>query len=102
MNPTLASENSDVHDVLRRFRASADGIMLGTLVFLFVAGCVLAAVTGSWMPLLVVGVPSVAVPAIIVRSAPGTTMGRLAIASASREISSFNLDLSARTEDQAS
>ena len=69
-------------DSLQAFHTRADRIMVVTLGFLCLVSAVLGAVTGAWMPVLLVALPSFAVPAFIAHGAPGSHLARYAIASA--------------------
>jgi methyl-accepting chemotaxis protein len=69
-------------DGLQAFHARADRIMVATLGFLCAVSAVLGAVTGNWLPVLLVALPSFAVPALIARGAMGSSLARFAIACA--------------------
>jgi methyl-accepting chemotaxis protein len=67
---------------LQAFHSRADRIMVATLGFLFSLSVLLGAVTSSWLPVLLVALPSFAVPALIARGASGASLARYAIAAA--------------------
>lgn len=73
----------------------ADRIMLGTLLFLFVASLGLSLWQDSWLPPLLIGLPAIAIPALLVRSAPGSLPTRLTIAAAFMVFSALHIHQSA-------
>ena len=64
--------------MLQAQRARADQVMLATLSFLALICLGIASLTDTWGLALAVGVPAVAVPWLIYRSAPGSLVSRLA------------------------
>lgn len=73
----------------------ADRIMLGTLLFLFVASLGLSLWQDNWLPTLLIGLPAIAIPALLVRSASGSLPTRLTIASAFMVFAALHIHLSA-------
>ena len=69
-------------DSLQAFHARADRIMVATLGLLLLVAGVLGAVTATWMPVLLIALPSFVVPALIVHNARGSLLARFAISAA--------------------
>jgi len=67
---------------LQSFHARTDRIMLATLAFLLAISATLGAFSGAWMPVLIIALPALVVPALIAVNAPGSSLARYAIASA--------------------
>jgi methyl-accepting chemotaxis protein len=71
-----------MNDALSSFRARADGVLMGVLAaHLAVCLCV-AAFNGTWLAALLVGIPALAVPAFLWRTAPGQLVTSMAISAA--------------------
>ncbi|MBI3524436.1 MAG: methyl-accepting chemotaxis protein [Betaproteobacteria bacterium] len=69
-------------DVLRSYRVVADRVMLATLGFLLLVCLGIAANTGAWSSVLLVGIPAFVIPALLMRMSPATLISRLAVAAA--------------------
>jgi methyl-accepting chemotaxis protein len=68
--------------ILQPGRASADKVMIGTLVFLLLVSLVIAGFTNTWSVALSVGLPALLVPFAIYRMSPGSLASRIAVACA--------------------
>ncbi|MFT3736321.1 MAG: methyl-accepting chemotaxis protein [Rhodocyclaceae bacterium] len=71
-----------MNDALVTFRARADRVLVAVLGAHLLVCLVVAAVTGTWLPALLVGVPAFAVPFMLTRMAPGQLVSSLAVSSA--------------------
>jgi len=69
-------------DLLSSYRIHADRVMLVTLAALLLITLGVAGATGTWSIALAVGLPALAIPALIHRLAPGTLVSRIAVACA--------------------
>ncbi len=67
---------------LQLFRAHSDRILLGALAFHLVLCLGVAAVNGSWVVSLAVGLPAFLVPFMLYKTSPGQLITRLAVACA--------------------
>lgn len=85
----------DRDHALHAHYCEADRIMLGTLLFLFVASLGLSLWQDNWLPTLLIGLPAIAIPGLLVRSASGSLPTRLTIASAFMVFAALHIHLSA-------
>jgi len=76
----MSQDTMNAETLLRPYRVHADNIMLSALAVHLIVSIGVAAYTGTWGVSLVVAVPALLVPWLIVKSAPGTLVGRLAVA----------------------
>lgn len=67
---------------MQAFRKSADKLMIGTLAFLLAISLGIAALNGSWLPALAVGLPALVVPLLISRMAPGSLVSSCTVGAA--------------------
>jgi methyl-accepting chemotaxis protein len=68
--------------ILIEQRCAGDRIMAGTLVVLLLVSLGVAVANGSWLPVLLVGLPAWAIPSLIVWKAQGSLVARIATAAA--------------------
>ena len=82
MNLHWFRDEAQFDPLLLAYRVEADRIMLAMCVFLQLVCTIAAAVNGAWTALAVVGLPTLALVAAMVRWQPGTLATRLAMACA--------------------
>lgn len=73
---------NDQEDLLKPIRTKVDGVMMITVVTVFLVTVVVGLVYDGIVFSLAVGLPAVVIPFLIWRSTPGTLISRLAMASA--------------------
>ena len=89
----MTATSSDLD--LRRLAQRADRVMLVVLWGLFALSACLAPWHGTWTWVFVVGLPTAAVPTLLIAAAPGSLASRLAVAVAFMVFSALNIHQSA-------
>jgi methyl-accepting chemotaxis protein len=78
-------------DALHEFRLTTDRFFIYTLAALLLVSIVLAAFTGTWLAVTVVGLPALLFPAFIFKVSPGSLVSRLTIGAAFMVFAALNI-----------
>lgn len=80
MNSSLSSPQEKPAGRLVRIAQKTDRFLMTVLTFLFLAGLLIAGLTQTWAVALFIGLPALAIPFLIHRTASGSLASRLTIA----------------------